>query len=78
MSVPPHYIPRAFGEDIVPCCYDGLERAKHIVLTGNNTAWCHPVLYQRIVTIDPRITQTSSLSDYHIALKLVRLIGLVL
>ncbi len=72
---------RAFGEDIVPCSYDDLERAKLIVLTGTNTAWCHPVLYQRIakakklnpdlqvVSIDPRITQTASLSDCHLALK---------
>ncbi len=72
---------RAFGEDIVPCSYDDLERAKLIVLTGSNTAWCHPVIYQRIVkakklnpdlqivTIDPRITQTSSISDCHLALK---------
>ena len=72
---------RAFGEDIVPCNYDDLERAKLIVLTGSNTAWCHPVLYQRIakakqlnpdmqiITIDPRITQTSSLADLQLALK---------
>ncbi|MFV2056108.1 MAG: molybdopterin oxidoreductase family protein, partial [Thiohalomonadales bacterium] len=72
---------RAFGEDIVPGCYEDLERAKLIVLTGSNTAWCHPVLYQRmvaakkdhpdlmVVNIDPRITQTSSLADFHLALR---------
>ncbi len=72
---------RAFGEDIVPCSYDDLERAKLIVLTGSNTAWCHPVLYQRIakakkinpdlqvVNIDPRMTQTSSIADLQLSLK---------
>ncbi len=72
---------RAFGEDIVPGCYEDLERAKLIVLVGSNTAWCHPVLYQRIVdtknnnpdlqivNIDPRKTQTSSVADLHLAIR---------
>ncbi len=72
---------RAFGEDCVPNCYDDLERAKLIVLTGSNAAWCHPVLYQRIVKakknnpdlfvvlIDPRRTQTESVADLHLAIK---------
>lgn len=72
---------RAFGEDVVPCNYDDLERAQLIVLTGTNTAWCHPVLYQRIVkskksnpnikiiTIDPRHTQTSDISDLHLSVR---------
>ncbi|MGV6827520.1 MAG: molybdopterin-dependent oxidoreductase [bacterium] len=72
---------RAFGEDAVPCSYEDLERARMIVLTGSNTAWCHPVLFQRIVrakkenpdlfivSIDPRETQTASIADLHLALK---------
>ena len=40
---------RAFGEDIVPGCYDDIEAADLVVLVGSNTAWCHPVLYQRLV-----------------------------
>ena len=72
---------RAFGEDVVPGCYDDLDRAKMIVLTGSNAAWCHPVLFQRItrakqanpdlfiVLIDPRKTQTASIADLHLALK---------
>ena len=39
---------RAFGEDIVPGCYDDLELADMVVLVGSNTAWCHPILFQRI------------------------------
>jgi len=72
---------RAFGVDAVPCAYEDLERAKLIVLTGSNTAWCHPVLYQRIVRakkqnpdmqvvlIDPRRTATADIADSHLALK---------
>nr|CAA6825554.1 MAG: Assimilatory nitrate reductase large subunit [uncultured Thiotrichaceae bacterium] len=72
---------RAFGEDLVPCSYEDLEAAELIVLVGSNTAWCHPVLYQRIavakkknkalnvVLVDPRRTQTADISDLHLPLK---------
>lgn len=72
---------RAFGSDTVPCSYNDLERAKLIVLTGSNAAWCHPVLFQRIrkakvknpdltvVVIDPRKTATCDIADLHLPLK---------
>jgi len=72
---------RAFGTDSVPGCYDDLERAKLIVLTGSNTAWCHPVIYQRIakakkdnpdlivVLIDPRQTATADIADIFLPIK---------
>lgn len=72
---------RAFGEDSVPGCYEDLEIADLIVLTGSNTAWCHPVLFQRIkaakirnpalrvVVIDPRKTATCEIADLHLPVK---------
>lgn len=71
---------RAFGEDIVPGCYEDFELADMIVLVGSNTAWCHPVLFQRIaqakeknpnlfvVVIDPRHTATCDIADIHLPL----------
>ncbi len=40
---------RAFGEDVVPGCYDDLEEADLVIQVGTNMAWCHPVLYQRLM-----------------------------
>jgi assimilatory nitrate reductase catalytic subunit len=45
---------RAFGEDVVPASYEDLEQADLIVLVGSNTAWCHPIVYQRIQAAAPR------------------------
>ncbi|BBA32511.1 nitrate reductase [Methylocaldum marinum] len=72
---------RAFGEDVVPGSYEDLELADLIVLVGSNTAWCHPVLFQRmvaakkrnsrlkIVNIDPRRTATGQSADLHLPIR---------
>jgi assimilatory nitrate reductase catalytic subunit len=70
---------RAFGTDTVPGTYEDLEEADLVVLVGSNLAWCHPVLYQRlmaaraargtkIVVIDPRRTASCDQADMHLAL----------
>ena len=72
---------RAFGEDVVPGCYEDFELADLIVLVGSNAAWCHPTLFQRIakaretrpglriVVVDPRRTATCELADLHLPIK---------
>ncbi|PKG40234.1 nitrate reductase [Psychromonas sp. Urea-02u-13] len=72
---------RAFGSDTVPICYEDIEMADLVVITGSNLAWCHPVLFQRlkaakkqrpelfIVVIDPRKTDTCSIADLHLAIQ---------
>jgi assimilatory nitrate reductase catalytic subunit len=72
---------RAFGEDLVPVGYEDLELADLVVLVGSNLAWCHPVLFRRLlqekerrpglrlVVIDPRRTPTCDAGDLHLPLR---------
>lgn len=69
---------RAFGGDIVPANYEDLAIADLVVMVGANTAWCHPIVFQRIkerreqkklVVIDPRQTPTAEQADLHLPIK---------
>ena len=70
---------RAFGEDVVPGTYEDFDEADLAVIVGSNMAWCHPILFQRliaakekrntkIIVIDPRATATTEMSDLHLAI----------
>ncbi|MYB65931.1 nitrate reductase [Candidatus Poribacteria bacterium] len=71
---------QAFGSDGPPTCYDDIQHADVFLIIGANMAVNHPVLFQmirkrrasepntRIITVDPRRTQTADFSDVHVPL----------
>ncbi|MCU7375103.1 molybdopterin-dependent oxidoreductase [Paucibacter sp. O1-1] len=62
-------------------CYDDIEAADVIYVTGANPAWCHPGIWRRveahkaanphvkIICADPRRTDTVRSSDLHLQIQ---------
>jgi len=68
---------RSFGSDGPPGLYEDFRLADVILLIGANVADNHPILVQHLdanrrktlIAVDPRVTKTTMLADFHLALK---------
>ena len=68
------------GADAPPGCYDDIDHAGVIFISGANTAFAHPILFRRIeaareanpemklIVVDPRRTDTAEAADLHLAI----------
>jgi len=69
------------GADAPPACYEDINHAQTLFISGSNTAWAHPILFRRIedakaanpsmkiIVADPRRTDTAAQADLHLPLQ---------